>query len=208
MSMSVNEERRPPARGKRKRSISPTRSDGTDHLVTDSDPTGTAVQRSDRGATSVLSAMWDQLDETHDVQLLVKCGASINAADYDRRTCLHLAASEGLLPVAEYLLSAGADVNQSDTEGRTALHFACGYGEMTCAEMLIDAKADADAVDKNKNTPLHYAAGYGRADVVKLLVDAGASVTLRNLDGKSPLDVAKLNDQEDVVQALEADVFL
>ena len=33
MSMSVNEERRPPARGKRKRSISPTRSDGTDHLV-------------------------------------------------------------------------------------------------------------------------------------------------------------------------------
>ena len=70
--MSVNEERRPPARGKRKRSISPTRSDGTDHLVTDSDPTGTAVQRSDRGATSVLSAMWDQLDETHDVQLLVK----------------------------------------------------------------------------------------------------------------------------------------
>ena len=71
MSMSVSDERRPPARGKRKRSISPTRS-GTDHLVTDSDPTGAAVHRSDRGATSVLSAMWDQLDETHDVQLLVK----------------------------------------------------------------------------------------------------------------------------------------
>ena len=69
--MLANEERRPPARGKRKRAISPTRSDGADHLATDSDQTGAAVQRSDQGATSVLSAMWDQLDETHDVQLLV-----------------------------------------------------------------------------------------------------------------------------------------
>ena len=69
--MQANEEQRPPARGKRKRAISPTRSDGADHLATDSDQTGAAVQRSDQGATSVLSAMWDQLDETHDVQLLV-----------------------------------------------------------------------------------------------------------------------------------------
>ena len=36
-------------------------------------------------------------------------GAPINAADYDRRTCLHLASSEGILPIVAYLLEMNAE---------------------------------------------------------------------------------------------------
>ena len=73
------EDRRPPARGKRKRAISPTRADVS--AATDS----ASVQRSDRGATSLLSAMWAMLPETHDVQLL------ISEAGEDVLLCAHRA---------------------------------------------------------------------------------------------------------------------
>ena len=48
------------------------------------------------------------------LKLMISCGAAINAADYDRRTCLHLAASEGNMRIVEYLIDSGADVNSTD----------------------------------------------------------------------------------------------
>ena len=36
------------------------------------------------------------------LQLYIACGAPVDAADYDKRTCLHLAASEGNMPYAEF----------------------------------------------------------------------------------------------------------
>eukprot|EP00908_Phaeocystis_cordata_P012807 Transcript_23800.p2 GENE.Transcript_23800~~Transcript_23800.p2 ORF type:complete len:671 (+),score=302.65 Transcript_23800:121-2013(+) len=69
--------REAPARGgKRKRAISPTRSDGAESEAvgtarsTTTAPPAVTVQRSDKGATSVLMAMWD-MPETHDVRLLL-----------------------------------------------------------------------------------------------------------------------------------------
>ena len=48
------------------------------------------------------------------LKVLVQCGCPVNAADYDQRTCLHLAASEGVAPVVAYLLEHDADVNAAD----------------------------------------------------------------------------------------------
>ena len=46
------------------------------------------------------------------IRLLLEGGAGINAADYDKRTCLHLAASEGNLSVVQLLCKhEGIDVN-------------------------------------------------------------------------------------------------
>ena len=48
------------------------------------------------------------------VKLLLAGGCDANAADYDKRTCLHLAASVGNLHIVEELIEAKANVNVQD----------------------------------------------------------------------------------------------
>ena len=55
------------------------------------------------------------------VRRLLDNGAKATAADYDKRTALHLACSEGLQEVAEILIGRGADVNAEDRWGGTPL---------------------------------------------------------------------------------------
>ena len=51
------------------------------------------------------------------LQVLLDCGCSVNAADYDARTCLHLAASTGNLRICSLLADANADLNAVDRWG-------------------------------------------------------------------------------------------
>ena len=46
---------------------------------------------------------------------------NVNFRDYDRRTALHVAASEGHLDVVKYLVRLGANVNRSDRWGGSPL---------------------------------------------------------------------------------------
>ena len=46
---------------------------------------------------------------------------NVNFRDYDRRTALHVAASEGHLDVVKYLVTKGANVNRSDRWGGSSL---------------------------------------------------------------------------------------
>ena len=48
------------------------------------------------------------------VRLLLMCGVNADAADYDKRTCLHLAASVGNLRVVTALVEHDCDVNFQD----------------------------------------------------------------------------------------------
>ena len=48
------------------------------------------------------------------MRLLLTGGCDPNAADYDKRTCLHLAASTGNLHIVEKLVEYNADVNYQD----------------------------------------------------------------------------------------------
>ena len=60
------------------------------------------------------------------LRTLLICGASVNAADYDSRTALHLAASVGNLPIAQTLLTSGAAIDgDRDADG--------GCGPSICA---------------------------------------------------------------------------
>ena len=67
------------------------------------------------------------------VGLLLECGCNVNAADYDARTCLHLAASVGNLPICQLLLDRGADVNRQDRWGGTPLRDAVREGRKEVA---------------------------------------------------------------------------
>ena len=48
-------------------------------------------------------------------------GWKVNSYDYDGRTALNLAASEGHLEAVKYLVVHGADVNHRDARGNSAL---------------------------------------------------------------------------------------
>jgi len=52
---------------------------------------------------------------------LAASGVDVNIADYDRRSALHLAASEGHEPAVRYLLAIGADTAYTDRYGNRAL---------------------------------------------------------------------------------------
>jgi glutaminase len=73
-----------------------------------------------------------------DVKRMLARGVNLNAPDYDMRTALHLAASEGHYSVAVLLISHGADTKAKDRFGNTPLDDAI-RNEHTQIVKLIEA---------------------------------------------------------------------
>ena len=71
------------------------------------------------------------------IRVLVKYGIDVNCADFDGRTALHLASSQGNLRVVELLLSMEADVNKQDRWGHTPLDESVGKGHDLVAAALF-----------------------------------------------------------------------
>jgi glutaminase len=59
--------------------------------------------------------------DVHELQRLYASGVDLNAADYDGRTGLHLAASEGHLDAVKFLVAKGVDMGPTDRFGGTPL---------------------------------------------------------------------------------------
>ena len=68
--------------------------------------TGTLLYYASKGNVPILKHMLDN-------------GTSVNAADYDGRTALHLAASEGHVAAVKLLLEYGPNVNPTDRLNET-----------------------------------------------------------------------------------------
>jgi ankyrin repeat protein len=64
------------------------------------------------------SSEWDV------AQILISCGADVNALSADGYTALHIAALKGNMMLAELLCDHGINVNARDSFGRTALQYA------------------------------------------------------------------------------------
>lgn len=59
-------------------------------------------------------------NDVHEIRKLLASSVNVNAADYDGRTPLHLAAAEGAEEAVKYLLDCGADPSLEDRWGVTA----------------------------------------------------------------------------------------
>jgi len=112
--------------------------------------------------------------------LLIKAGASVQAANRYGLTPLWLACINGSGPMVERLLAAGADPNTRLREGDTALMTAARSGNVAAVKALILRGADVNASESWKGqTALMWAAAANNAAVVDALIEAGASVNAR-----------------------------
>mmetsp|Transcript_62463 Transcript_62463/g.147282 ORF Transcript_62463/g.147282 Transcript_62463/m.147282 type:complete len:757 (+) Transcript_62463:310-2580(+) len=88
------------------------------------------------------------------IKFLVSMGASVNAADYDRRSALHLASAEGHHEVVEFLVQCGADVHCKDRWGGTPLKDAIRGGHTEVSQVLMDAGAGTEGKMEQMATQL------------------------------------------------------
>lgn len=93
----------------------------------------------------------------------------VNFRDYDRRTALHVAASEGNLTIVKYLLEKGAKVNRSDRWGGSPLDDAHRHHHLEIVKCLRQNGATTGSA--NQVTNLITAAAEGDIEEVRLLIE-------------------------------------
>ena len=86
--------------------------------------------------------------------LLQEYGADLGAKDRDGNTALHIVATLGNLPAANFLLQSAADVHSVDEAGRTALHRAAEEGHVDVCKLLVSYGALTGALNSSGQTPL------------------------------------------------------
>ncbi|XP_075177270.1 CARD- and ANK-domain containing inflammasome adapter protein-like [Anomaloglossus baeobatrachus] len=97
-------------------------------------------------------------------------GSDVNAVNSSGETLLHVAASNGHVPVIEFLLSKGAKVDAKDKKRRTPLHRAAENGHLEAAKVLLRAGANIYSLDNDSQSPLHLAAQNNHHHLIKLFL--------------------------------------
>ncbi|KAK9116177.1 hypothetical protein Sjap_015124 [Stephania japonica] len=126
-------------------------------------------------------------------QMLLK-GTSPDVQDYDRRTALHLAASEGHASIVELLLHYNANVNLQDRWQRTPLTDARLYGHRDICRIL-EVNGGKDSLDDdNSLTFTHEQSSVEVSiDLSELILKQSSTIEQGNLDqiltSKSRLDL-------------------
>jgi len=123
-------------------------------------------------------------------QVLVKCGAHVDAAGGNRWSPLLWASDSGCLELSRLMLDLGADINFRGPSSRTPLSLASEKGYSEVAMLLLQRGADANVWEHGEGTILIKA--LQREDLVfaQLLLNYGADVNARNDNGLSLLHLA------------------
>ncbi|KAL7551792.1 hypothetical protein ACHAWF_014983 [Thalassiosira exigua] len=106
--------------------------------------------------------------------------SNVNFRDYDRRTALHVASSEGRLDVVRFLAGRGATVNRSDRWGGSPLDDAHRHRHADVARYLRSKGGRTGSVDLTSH--LIAAAAAGDIEEVTMIVASGDPASSSALD--------------------------
>ena len=169
-----------------------------------------ALAQQPGGRTNVTRILWKTvIDSPREFADLILSLAS-NLFDFNfvddinGRTCLHQAASVGMLRLVNICLENNVPADKADAYGRSALHYAAMNGHAAVCRRLLGVGVRVDLVDKDNLTPLIHATIKGSLECVRVLIDEAASPTnppFANTD-LSPLSLASRAGHLDVVTFL------
>ena len=142
---------------------------------------GAAVDAPQADGTTALhwAVRWDDHETTG---LLIRAGASLDAANHAGSTPMRLATVNGSAAMIERLLDAGLDPEDAlSPDGDTALMMAARTGRPDAVRVLLDRGADVDRAEAwGGTTALMWAVAEHHAAAVELLVAHGADVDARS----------------------------
>lgn len=166
----------------------------------------------------------------------LKMGAKAGQADYDGRTALHIAASEGHMEIVRWLVETiQVDINVKDDTGSTPISDAvrhchvevleylkshgavrdggdlelldaCAKGDLEQVKMLLIAGVNPCSADYDARSALHLAAAGGHTLAVVLLLESGASREQRDRYGNTALVDAQRYRHADIATLLDGNV--
>ncbi|XP_072674998.1 ankyrin repeat domain-containing protein 26-like isoform X3 [Canis lupus baileyi] len=151
------------------------------------------------GLTPLLLAINEKKEKM--VAFLVE-KANINAVDYAKRSCLHLACANGHEDMVKLLVDRKCQLNLRDVENTTALLKAVQSQDEACVDILLKHGANPDLKDIKGNTALHYAALGDNVTIAQKLLLKKVNMEIRNKDGLTPLLLAINEKKEKMVAFL------
>lgn len=139
------------------------------------------------------------------VNLLIKAGAEVNAADCLGYTALMGAAmnpfTDWCIPM---LLDAGADVNAVNLCGQTALSLAIQSGNEYEASLLLQAGADVKQSGHTVDGIMLHMAYTGYEEIIESMLSQGADVEAVDESGFSALRIAAMHGYLECIEVLLA----
>lgn len=125
----------------------------------------------------------------------------VNFRDYDRRTPLHIAASEGHAELCELLLNYGAKINRSDRWGGSPLDDAYRHRHAAVIQLLQQRGGKFGSPSQANN--LMSAASEGDIEEVKALLEYGnVNVSVGDYDRRTALHLAAGEGHTEIVRML------
>ena len=153
------------------------------------------------GTTALHWAVYQ--DDAETVELLIRAGADVKAANRYGVTPLSLACTNGNGSIVRLLLNAGANANDFLPGGETVLMTAARTGKVDAVKALLSKSAEANAKEsKYGQTALMWAAAAGNVEVVEVLVQSGADIHAKSTAAFTPLLFAVREGQRGTTKAL------
>ena len=122
--------------------------------------------------------------------------SSVNVADWNGWTAIHLAAKKNAPAMIRILCDKAAEKEPVTSLGNTPLLVAVlAHAEEAITALLVE-KADPNLANRDGWTSVHYAASADKAHVVELLHQHGGQLHTTTVEENSPLSLAVMNDAQ------------